>query len=145
MRSSLFLAGLLCGFLLAIGLTSKAQLSLSIFGLSKHSTPNTFCEYNPGWGLSYGLNEDWRLTAVKYKNSLCRESDAYGAVYTPFKLGRFELGTAILRITGYSDSAMYVPIPVISYRGNGYAIDAIVVAKPTGGVIGVGLRVPLRW
>ena len=119
-----------------------AQVSVSVFGLSKHSKSG-FCETNPGLGLSYQLSEAWRLTAVRYKNSLCVDSTAVGAVYMPLTYGRFSFGTALLRVTGYQDQAIYAPIPVITYNGNGYAIDAIAVLNNSEGVIGLGLRFPL--
>jgi hypothetical protein len=140
---SLLAVVLIAGTYVLVSSTAFAQVSVSVFGLSKHSKSG-FCEVNPGFGVSYGIQEKWRLTAVRYKNSLCVDSTAAGAVYTPWIYGRFSFGTALLRVTGYQDKAIYAPIPVVTYNGNGYAIDAIVVMKNSEGVIGVGIRIPLQ-
>ena len=146
--SSDFRQGMLVGTILTalavitFVVIASAQVSLSVFGASKH-TEKGFCEFNPGLGIGYQIAPNWRLAAVRYKNSLCVESTAFGAIYQPIRIGSVAVGVALLRVTGYQDAPIYAPIPLISVEMKGYAIDAIVAAKDREGVIGLGLRFPL--
>src|SRR4051812_23978747 len=92
-----------------------AQLSVSVFGVSKHSEPG-YCEVNPGLGVSYQVTESVRLGHARFRNSQCRPSNGTGLVWDPIKLGRFSFGIALLRVTGYHKKADYVPLPVGAYR-----------------------------
>lgn len=107
-----FAAGLILGVCIA---AAKAQLSMSVFGLSKHSESG-YCEVNPGLGINYQANGDLRLGAGRYRNSKCRWSDVIGASYTPLHMGDFSFGVALLRLTGYRDQAVIAPLPIGAYR-----------------------------
>jgi hypothetical protein len=115
MRSLTFAAGVLLGLLLAIGLSSRAQMSVSVFGLSKHSESG-YCEVNPGLGVNYQASKDLRFGAGRYLNSKCRWSDVLGVSYTPVHYGNFSFGAALLRLTGYRDQPVIAPLPIGSYH-----------------------------
>jgi hypothetical protein len=91
-----------------------AQVSLSVFGLSKHSQPG-YCEVNPGLGINYQITDDFSVSAARFKMSKCRPSNAIGFGYRPFHIGDFSFGFEFMRLTGYKDKPVYVPIPVGSY------------------------------
>jgi hypothetical protein len=85
--------GLLHGALLA-------QVSVSVFGLSKHSEPG-YCEVNPGLGINYQISENVRFGHGRYQNSKCSYTNITGLVYCPVKIGGFCFGMAFVRLTGY--------------------------------------------
>lgn len=134
------LIGVALGFLLAVGWSAKAQLSLSVFGLSKHSQPG-YCEVNPGLGLNYQITNDLRAGVARLRISQCRPSNWIGLFYDPIKWGNFSFGIAFLRVTGYQDEPVYVPLPVGSYRlGDRSVIDFFIAHKDETSVTGAAWR-----
>jgi hypothetical protein len=114
-RLGLLHGALLVGFVLAIFVIAHAQVSLSVFGLSKHSESG-YCEVNPGLGLSYEVVKDLRVGGAKFLNSKCRWSNMAGVFYTPFHWRDLSFGIAPMWLTGYRDKPVFAPLPVGSYR-----------------------------
>jgi hypothetical protein len=113
-----FLAGFLTALLLiaAVGILARAsaQVSVSVFGLSKHSEPG-YCEVNPGLGVNYQISENVRFGHGRYQNSKCGYTNITGLVYCPVKVGSFCFGLAFLRLTGYAANPIYAPLPIGAY------------------------------
>jgi len=137
----IFAAGVLLGLCIAIGWNSHAQLSLSVFGASKHSESG-YCEVNPGLALNYSLTPNTRLMAGFYKNSLCRETKVAGVVWCGLRLGPMCFGTGLVGLTGYSKRTIFLPLPTASYEQKDYAIDLVGGTDGKRSVIGFGLRFP---
>jgi hypothetical protein len=137
---------LLAAMLFAVGLAAvvgecRAQVSLSVYGLSKHSD-SPYCEANPGLGINYQITEDLRLGHGRFLNSKCKWSNGTGIVYTPLKLGDFRFGVAVLRLTGYKEKAVFAPLPVGSYEINRrHAIDFFFAHKDEESVVGAAWRI----
>jgi hypothetical protein len=113
-----FLAGFLTALLLiaAVGILARAsaQVSVSVFGLSKHSEPG-YCEVNPGLGVNYQISENVRFGHGRYQNSKCGYTNITGLVYCPVKVGSLCFGLAFLRLTGYAANPIYAPLPIGAY------------------------------
>lgn len=119
---------------------SNAQVSIEVLGLSRHSEPG-YCEQNVGAGVVYELVKDVRLAAIRYRNSLCHPSNAIGFCYTPIHLGRVSIGACPVRLTGYGDKPLYLPIPLVSIAiDKTVSVDAVGGAKNGRAVIGTALR-----
>lgn len=135
MNASSYRLGLMHGALL-VGLATvifvvvaSAQVSISVFGASKHSVGG-YCEVNPGLGINYQINDDLRFGHGRFKNSKCHYTDITGLSYCPIKLGAFCFGVAFLRLTGYGPSPIYAPLPIGAYTINQHnAIDFFVVTS----------------
>ena len=134
-----FAAGLILGVSIV---AAKAQLSLSVFGASKHSESG-YCEVNPGLALNYSLSSDTRLMAGFYRNSLCRQTKVAGVVWCGLRMGPMCLGMGLVGLTGYSTKTLLIPLPTASYEQKGYAIDVVGGSDGRNSVIGFGLRFPL--
>jgi hypothetical protein len=113
-RSAIVVAAFLAGFILALGMSGRAQVSVSVFGLSKHSEPG-YCEVNPGLGVNYQISENVRFGHGRYQNSKCGYTNITGLVYCPVKVGSFCFGLAFLRLTGYAANPIYAPLPIGAY------------------------------
>ena len=137
-----FLLGLVCGVLIALGMSGRAQVSISVFGISKHSERG-YCEKNPGLAINYHLAPDLRVLAGFYKNSLCEHSNVLALPWCPIHVGTLCAGFAPILVTGYSERASFVMLPVASYEQKSFAIDAIGGIWDSKWVIGLGVRFPL--
>lgn len=142
-----FLGGLIAGLLLAClvlwSAASFAQVSVSVYGMSRHSESG-YCEMNPGLALNYELSDDLRIGAGRFLNSKCRWSNAAGVVYTPIRFGPLRLGLAVARLTGYKDAAVITPLPVGTFIiDRRHAIDFFAAHKGAESVVGAAWRV--RW
>lgn len=139
MRNLLFLAlGLAIGIYIG---APRAQLSASVFGLSKHSESG-YCEFNPGLGLNYYASDAFHLAAGRYLNSKCRWSNAIGGAYEPLKLVDFRFGTALLRLTGYRDKPVWALLPVGQYTiDKRYYVDFFAVKNRDLTVAGAALGI----
>lgn len=143
MRS--FIAGFVSCLLLiaAVGMFAsvRAQWAVSIYGLSKHSEAG-YCEINPGLSASYTFTKDLRLGHGRFLNSQCAWSNATGAIYTPFHVGRWSFGVALLRVTAYKDKPAFVPLPVGSYAfDKRHAVDFFIAHKGDESVAGAAWRI----
>jgi hypothetical protein len=148
-----FRAGLIAGLVLgicaaffvivpAIGTLAKAraQISLTVFGASKHSESG-YCEINPGIGVNYQLTPDLRIGHGRFLNSKCRWSNGTGLAYTPLHAGRWRFGFALMRLTGYRETATVAPLPIGAYLiDKRQAIDFFVVHKGEESVAGAAWR-----
>jgi hypothetical protein len=111
---STIVAAFLAGLLVGIGMSGNAQVSVSVFGASKHSEPG-YCEFNPGLGINYQLSENVRFGHGRYQNSKCSYTNITGISYCPVKVGSFCFGMAFLRLTHYRPNAIYAPLPIGAY------------------------------
>lgn len=126
--------------LLLLPIAAFAQLSISVFGASKHSESG-YCEINPGLGVNYQITDSLRFGHGRFENSKCKMSNGTGFVYDPLKLGNFRFGVAFLRLTGYHKNAVYVPLPVGSYAfDKDRFVDFFVAHKGDVTVTGAALR-----
>ena len=137
-----FLLGLVCGVLIALGMSGRAQVSISVFGISKHSERG-YCEKNPGLAINYHLAPDLRVQAGFYKNSLCERSNAVALPWCFAHFGPFCTGLAPIVVTGYAPRAEFVMLPIASYEQKSFAVDAIGALWDSKWVIGLGLRFPI--
>ncbi len=137
-----FLLGVFVASAVWLAWHGHAQLAVSVFGLSKHSQSG-YCEANPGLALNYSLSRDVRLLAGRYENSKCHWSNALGIVYCGMRFGDVCFGSGLVRLTGYSAKALYVPLPTASYERPKYAVDFVGGTDGKLWVVGVGLRFPL--
>ncbi len=127
--------------LLLAPVTALAQLSISVFGLSKHSESG-YCEVNPGLGVNYQITENMRFGHGRFRNSRCHPSNGTGFVYDPIKIGKFSFGIAALRLTGYRKEAVYVPLPVGSYQlDKKRYVDFFIAHKSDVSVAGAAWRI----
>jgi len=137
---------LLVAFGIAIGVligAPRAQLAVSVFGLSKHSESG-YCEVNPGLGATYSPYTDLRIGGGRYLNSKCRWTNAFGAFYTPLHVGDFSFGLAVLRLTGYRNTPVIAPLPVGAYRFSEHSyVDFFVVRNADLTVGGMAYR--FQW
>ena len=140
-RQGMIVGALLVGIVLAVFVAAHAQLSLSVFGASKHSKSG-YCEVNPGLALNYDLGRDTRLITGFYRNSLCRETKLAGVVWCGLRLGQMCFGMGLVGLTGYLKQTIFIPLPTASYEGKGYAIDFVGGTDGKQSVIGMGLRFP---
>jgi hypothetical protein len=139
-RSAALLAAFLAGVFVAIGMSGRAQVSASVFGLSKHSEPG-YCEVNPGLGLNYQISENVRFGHGRYQNSKCSYTNITGLSYCPVKVGGFCFGMALVRLTGYRPSAIYAPLPIGAYTIDKHnAIDFFAVTSGDLTVAGAAWR-----
>ena len=140
MRSAALLAAFLAGFIVALGMSGRAQVSASVFGMSKHSKPG-YCEINKGLGLNYQINDDLRFGHGRFQNSKCSYTNITGLVYCPVKVGHFCFGLAFVRLTGYAERAIYAPLPIGAYTINQHnAIDFFAVTNGELSVAGAAWR-----
>jgi len=56
---------------------------------------------NPGLGLEYRLNSDWRATAGRFTNSDSAHSSYVGAYYQPWTVSGLKLGVVAGAFNGY--------------------------------------------
>jgi hypothetical protein len=139
-RSAALLSAFLAGVLVAIGMSGRSQVSVSVFGASKHSEPG-YCEVNPGLGLNYQISENVRFGHGRYQNSKCSYTNITGLVYCPVKVGGFCFGMALVRLTGYRPSAIYAPLPIGAYTIDKHnAIDFFAVTSGDLTVAGAAWR-----
>lgn len=119
---------------------THAQVSVSVFGVSKHSQPG-YCEVNPGLGINYQIADDFSVSAARFRMSKCRPSNAIGFGYRPLHFGDFSFGFEFMRLTGYRDKPVYVPIPVGSYTiSRHHHIDFFAAAKGDTAATGAAWR-----
>lgn len=136
MHGALLVAIVLVGFVAFC----QAQVSVSVFGLSKHSQPG-YCEVNPGLGVNYQMTENLRFGVARLRISPCRPSNWIGFVYDPWRIGRVRLGVAFLRVTNYHPEPVYVPLPVGSYEiSKHHAVDFFAAHKAGTSVTGAAYR-----
>jgi hypothetical protein len=139
-RSAIVLAAFLAGLLVGIGMSGRAQVSASVFGLSKHSVSG-YCEVNPGLGINYQISENVRFGHGRYQNSKCSYTNITGLSYCPVKVGSFCFGMALVRLTGYRPSAIYAPLPIGAYTVDKHnAIDFFAVTSGDLTVAGAAWR-----
>jgi hypothetical protein len=135
------IAGLLLAGLLLWSAASLAQVSVTVYGLSRHSESG-YCEINPGLSINYQVTEDLRIGAGRFLNSKCRWSNGLGPVYTPLRVGSFRFGAGLIRLTGYKESAVWAPLPMGSYAiDRRHAIDFFVAHKGEESVGGAAWRI----
>lgn len=134
MRSALLAIALMAA------LPAWAQWSVSVYGLSKHSESG-YCEINPGLSINYEIAKDLRVGFGRFLNSQCQWSNGAGPVYTPLHVGPWSLGVAFLRVTGYKDKPVWVPLPAGSYAlDKRKSIDFFAAHKGDESVAGAALR-----
>jgi hypothetical protein len=139
-RLGLLHGALLVGLILVVWVACHAQVSVSVFGLSKHSEPG-YCEVNPGLGLNYQISENVRFGHGRYQNSKCSYTNITGLSYCPVKVGGFCFGMALVRLTGYRPSAIYAPLPIGAYTIDKHnAIDFFAVTSGDLTVAGAAWR-----
>ena len=132
---------LIAAVLLAAAGAASGQVSLSIYGLSKHSD-SPYCETNPGLGINYQITDDLRIGHGRFRNSKCRASNGTGLMYTPIKLGDWRFGVALLRLTGYNERPIFAPLPVGAYDfSRRHAVDFFVAHKDAETVVGAAWRI----
>jgi hypothetical protein len=139
-RLGLMHGALLVAIVLVVWVVAHAQVSVSVFGLSKHSESG-YCEVNPGLGVNYQLTENFRFGVARLRISPCRPSNWIGFVYDPLKIGNFRFGVAFLRVTSYQPEPVYVPLPVGSYVvSRHHAVDFFAAHKGGTSVTGAAYR-----
>lgn len=128
-----------------VGRAKAEGLYLTGSAVSFHTKRNQgYNEHdNLGLGLEYQTAPDWRVAAGFYKNSFYHEATYAEAIYTPFKLGRWEFGSSFGVITGYEHSPMLAAIPTAIYERGAWGMNVLVL-PPFPGSVGVA-SVQLKW
>ena len=119
-QSRILPAFLLAALLAVPALPAQAAPSADgdwlVFTLASRHHKRGYNERNWGIGAEYGLTEDWRAAAGTYRNSFSQQTFYAGAMYLPLRYGDWRIGGAVLAATGYDQSPVFLPFPVISYE-----------------------------
>ena len=145
-KSGAFIAGFLscAALVVAIGWLAavRADEWATATCCSHHFQRKHYNERNWGIGFEGVLNENWRILAGLYDNSLYRPSIYGGAAYTPWRYGGWRFGAVMGLFTGYTDDYPAVPMaaPTAMWEGESVGVNLIVVPVPKG-VIGLQFKV----
>lgn len=85
---------------------SKAETSLIIHGVSKHTGAAKYNESNTGLGLRHQVNPDWSVQAGSYINSYNKRTTYVAGNWTPLHYGSLSLGAFAGAGTGYNQPVM---------------------------------------
>jgi hypothetical protein len=126
----MMVGALLVGAILAIFVAAHAQVSVSVFGISKHSEGG-YCEVNPGVGINYQINDDLRFGHGRDSRTASATTRTLPACpIARSSSARSAFGVAFLRLTGYGPTPIYAPLPIGAYTINQHnAIDFFVVTS----------------
>lgn len=129
------LAGLLCTCTAA--LTAHAEFDASRLWVnagfySVHfETDKGLRNANPGLGLEYTLNDDWRATAGRFINSDNAHSSYVGAYYQPWRVGPLKVGVVGGAFNGYPKAfnGGWFPaiIPTASWESGHWGLNVALV------------------
>jgi hypothetical protein len=133
MRSFGFAAGLLCGILIAIGITSRAADWLVLSGYARHLSGGEHCNSTTtGIGLERNA-----YAAGAYRNSNCKWSAYAARSWMPLHAGAVKLGTIGGLVSGYGRPLTPVAGFAASVEGDRYGLNVIYIppAASSGNVL----------
>lgn len=143
---------LLMIILLALLWGSRAQADVyaEFGGVSHHFDRDAgYRERNPGLGIRWQANDEWGVAALRYRNSLNRDSTAITARWTPIQFAGARIGVVGGVVNGYgANGGGFVPVVVPTAAWQIGPVELGVIGWPSiekrgvGG--GVALSVSLR-
>lgn len=147
MRTLCFVAGLLCGLLLAIGIACKAQ-SLIISGVAIHLDGAHHCNwFTEGLGYEKPISDNWRIAVGAYANSNCRLSTYIASAWLPLHWSDWRFGTISGLVTGYRMRLTPAAGAVAAYEPDGpLGFNFILIPPSEDSSAGVlWLQAKWRW
>lgn len=144
-----FALGLVVGFLLALGMSGRADEWVTATVRSYHMERKGYEEQNYGFGIETSVNTNTRIAIGFYRNSERRDS-IYGAVvYCPVSVrwGNWRGCGMAGGVSGYTEKVAPLAGLVLSYEGREWGWNLMILPNKKGdfteGV--VAAQVKHRW
>lgn len=119
----------------------RAETSLIIHGVSKHTGSYAYNENNTGLGLRYQVNHDWSVQAGSYINSYNKRTTYVAGNYTPIHYGALKLGAFAGVGTGYDQPIMAGLLAVYDFGKVTASVRAVPKVGKLDGVVALEIGV----
>ena len=146
MRSGIFAAGVLLGFLLAIGWMAKADTWVQVNGLAKHLSGGEHCNsVTSGLGVEQSHSGADRYSLGFYRNSNCKWSVYAAKAWLPLQFSDLKFGTIGGLVTGYGRPLTPAGGLVATYEPSHYGLNVIFIPPLQGSGNVLWIQGKIRW
>lgn len=110
----------------------KSSLWLNVGGFSWHFEDRSdFNQTHPALGLEYWLDDEWAIVAGRYKNSVNRKTNYFGAAYTPWSWHDLRFGLVLGVADGYpklnKGKWFSMLTPIVTYENGRFGANLIII------------------